>query len=138
MARESLTRSSRWSAARSPSATAAPSSVADESRRESEPGPRQHDLASHACDESGTAVRVVQVVHDAPDLADRAVDVIKGFVHDLDQLCAVDPAGRPTPDRLQLHAGGEQLLDRDVVQVPRYPLALLEECDRVLGGPCLR
>ena len=97
----------------------------------------QRGLPAQALDEADVLVAVAQGAHDGADLADRVVDGgQRGVQHPAHHVHLV---GRPAR-RAQalarggdLHAGGEQLLDRQVVQIAGDAGALVEQRGHLLG-----
>ena len=84
------------------------------------------DLGAHA----GRVVRIgLEAEDDGSDLADGLVEL----VDHARQATPVLDVGGPSGDALDRHAGGEQLLDDDVVQVAGDALAVLHHSEVLLG-----
>ena len=95
----------------------------------------QGGLAPQPLDHADLLIAITQGAHDGADLAYGVVHRLQGGAqhgaHRLQvRLCA---GGQPLPGRRDLHAGGKELLNGQVVQVSANPGPLIEQRGHLLG-----
>ena len=92
-------------------------------------------LAPQPLDHPDLLIAVAQGTHDGADLAHGVVHRLQGGAQHGAHSIQVRmlAGGQPFPSRRDLHAGGEELLDGQVVQIPADPGPLIEQGGHLLS-----
>ena len=95
----------------------------------------QGGLAPQPLDHPDLLIAIAQGTHDGADLAHGVVHRLQGGAqHGAHRIqVRLRAGGQPFPGRGDLHPGGEELLDGQVVQIPADPGPLIEQRGHLLG-----